>query len=83
MKLHDQMLLGLIIRLIRLEYNLTGHIHLANYNDFTTMMLRDAGFTMSRFLTGLMTATQNAEAVYNYLRVMASHTLNPTVVPVP
>ena len=45
------MLLGLTIRLIRLEYNLMGHMHLANYNDFTTMILRDAGFTMSRHLT--------------------------------
>ena len=82
-KLHDQMLLGLNIRLIRLEYNLMGHMHLANYNDFTTMILRDAGFTMSRLLTGLMMATQNAEAVYSYLRVMASHKLDPTIVPVP
>ena len=60
-----------------------GHIHLANYNDFTTMILRDAGFTMSRLLTRLRAATQNAEPVYNYLRVMASHKLDPTVVPVP
>ena len=82
-KLHDQMLLGLTIKLIRLKYNLMGHMHLANYNDFTTMILRDAGFTMSRLLTGLTAATQNAETVYNYLRVMASHKLNPTVVPVP
>ena len=82
-KLHDQMLLGLTIRLIRLKYNLMGHMHLANYNDFTTMILRDAGFTMSRLLTRLTAATQNAEAVYNYLRVMASHKLDPTVVPVP
>ena len=82
-KLHDQMLLGLTIRLIRLEYNLMGHMHLANYNDFTTMILRDAGFTMSRLLTGLTAATQNAEAVYSYLRVMASHKLDPTIVPVP
>ena len=82
-KLHDRMLLGLTIRLIRLEYNLMGHMHLANYNDFTTMILRDAGFTMSRLLTGLTAATQNAEAVYSYLRVMASHKLDPTVVPVP
>ena len=28
-KLHDRMLLGLTIRLIRLEYNLMGHMHLA------------------------------------------------------
>ena len=82
-KLHDQMLLGLTIRLIRLEYNLMGHMHLANYNDFTTMILRDAGFTMSRLLSGCTAATQNAEAVYNYLRVMALHKLDPTVVPVP
>ena len=82
-KLHDRMLLGLTIRLIRLEYNLMGHMHLANYNDFTTMILRDAGFTMSRLLTGLMAATQNTEAVYSYLRVMALHKLDPTVVPVP
>ena len=44
------------------------------------MLLRDASFTLSRLLTELTAASQNAEAVYNYLRVMVTHKLNPTVV---
>ena len=82
-RLHDLMLEKLSARLIRLEYNLMGHLNLASYKTFTDMLLRDASFTLSRLLTGLTAATQNTEAVYNHLRVMGTHKLNPTVVPVP
>ena len=58
-----------------------------SYPLFITILqpitLRDTGFTMSRLIAGLTSATQNAEAVYNYLRVMSSHKLDPTVVPIP
>ena len=60
-----------------------GHLHLTSYRTFTDMLLRDASFTLSRLLTGLTATTQNAEAVYNHLRVMGTHKLNPTMVPVP
>ena len=30
-----------------------------------------------------MAASQNVEAVYNYLRVMSTHRLDPTVIPIP
>ena len=70
-------------RLVRLEYNLMGHLQIDHYKSFTDMILRDATFTLSRLLSGLTAATQNVEAVYDYLRVMATHKLNPTVVPLP
>ena len=82
-RLHDVMLRKLRVKLLRLEYNLMGQMHLTNYNTFATMILRDAGFTMSRLIAGLTSATQNVEAVYNYLRVMSSHKLDPTVVLIP
>ena len=82
-KLHDAMLEKLGTRLIRLKYSLMGHLQIDHYKSFTDMILRDATFTLSRLLSGLTAATQNVEAVYDYLRVMATHKLNPTVLPLP
>ena len=45
-------------------------------------MLRDAGYAMTRLLSGLTAATQNIESIYAYLRIMNSHHLDPTVMPV-
>ena len=64
---HDVMLRSLSVRLIRLQYNLMGQMQITNYNIFSTMILRDASYTLSRLLAGLTAASQNAEAVYSYL----------------
>ena len=80
---HDVMLRSLSVRLIRLQYNLMGQMQITNYNIFSTMILRDASYTLSRLLAGLTAASQNAEAVYSYLRVMSTHKLDPTVIPTP
>ena len=80
---HDVMLRSLSVRLIRLQYNLMGQMQITNYNIFSTMILRDASYTLSRLLAGLTAASQNAEAVYSYLRVMSTHKLDPTVIPIP
>ena len=45
-------------------------------------MLRDAGDAMTRLLSGLLAATQNIESIYAYLRIMNSHHLDPTIMPV-
>ena len=37
---------------------------------------------MTRLLSGLTAATQNIESIYAYLRIMNSHHLDPTVMPV-
>ena len=80
---HDVMLRSLSVRLIRLKYSLMGQMQITNYNSFSTMILRDASYTLSRLLAGLAAASQNAEAVYSYLRVMSTHRLDPTVIPIP
>ena len=80
---HDVMLRSLSVRLIRLQYNLMGQMQITNYNIFSTMILRDASYTLSRLLAGLTAASQNAEAVYSYLSVMSTHKLDPTVIPIP
>ena len=80
---HDVMLRSLSVRLIRLKYSLMGQMQITNYNIFSTMILRDASYTLSRLLAGLTAASQNAEAVYSYLRVMSTHKLDPTVIPIP
>ena len=59
-----------------------GSIYLSQYQSFTTYVLRDAGYAMTRLLSGLTAATQNIESIYAYLRIMNSHHLDPTVMPV-
>ena len=59
-----------------------GSIYLSQYQSFTTYVLRDTGYAMTRLLCGLTAATQNTESIYAYLRIMNSHHLDPTVMPV-
>ena len=59
-----------------------GSIYLSQYQSFTTYVLRDAGYAMTRLLSGLTAATQNIESIYAYLRIMNSHHLDSTVIPV-
>ena len=60
-----------------------GQMHLTNYNTLATMILRDAGHTMFILLAVLISAAQNPEALYSYLRVMASNKLDPTFISIP
>ena len=60
-----------------------GSIYLSQYQSLTTYVLRDAGYAMTRLLLGLTAATQIIESIYAYLRIMNSHHLDPTVMPVP
>ena len=59
-----------------------GAIYLSHCKSFTTYVLRDAGYAMTRLLSGLTAATQNIESIYAYLRIMNSHHLDPTIMPV-
>ena len=45
-------------------------------------VLRDGRYAMTRLLSGLTAATQNIKFIYAYLRIMNSHCLDPTVMPV-
>ena len=81
-RIHTKMLNSLNVALTQLQYQLMGTIYLSQYRSFTTYVLRDAGYAMTRLLSGLTSATQNIESVYAYLRIMNSHHLDPTVMPV-
>ena len=81
-RIHTKMLNSLNVALTQLQYQLMGTIYLSQYRSFTTYVLRDAGYAMTRLLSGLTSATQNIESVYAYLRIMKSHHLDPTVMPV-
>ena len=81
-RIHTKMLNNLNVALTQLEYKLMGTIYLSQYKSFTTYVLRDAGYAMTRLLSGLTAATQNIESVYPYLRIMNSHHLDSTVMPV-
>ena len=80
-RIHTKMLNSLNVALTQLQYRLMGTIYLSQYKSFTTYVLRDAGYAMTRLLSGLTAATQNIESIYAYLRIMNSHHLDPTVIP--
>ena len=81
-RIHTKMLNNLNVALTKLQYKMMGTIYLSQYKSFTTYVLRDAGYAMTRLLSGLTAATQNIESVYAYLRKMNSHHLDPTIMPV-
>ena len=81
-RIHTKMLNSFNVALTQLQYKLMGTIYLSQYKSFTTYVLRDAGYAMARLLSGLTAATQNIESIYAYLRIMNSHRLDPTVMPV-
>ena len=81
-RIHTKMLNNINVALIQLQYRLMQSIYLSQYQSFTTYVLRDAGYAMTRLLSGLTAATQNIESIYVYLRIMNSHHLDPTVMPV-
>ena len=81
-RIHTKMLNSLNVALTQLQYQLMGAIYLSQYKSFTTYVLRDAGYAMIRLLSGLTAVTQNIESIYAYLRIMNSHCLDPTIMPV-
>ena len=81
-RIHTKMLNSLNVALTQIQYKLMGTIYLSQYKSFTTYVLRDAGYAMTRLLSGLTAATQNIESIYANLRIMNSHRLDPTVMPV-
>ena len=76
-RIHTKMLNNLNVALTQLQYKMMGTIYLSQYKSFTTY-----GYAMTRLLSGLTAATQNIESVYAYLRIINSHRLDPTIMPV-
>ena len=81
-RIHTKMVNNLNVALTQLQYKMMGTIYLSQYKSFTTYVLRDAGYAMTRLLSGLTAATHNIESVYAYLRIMNSHHLDPTIMSV-
>ena len=81
-RIHTRMLNSINVALTQLQYRLMGSIYISQSQSFTTYVLKDAGYAMTRLLSGLTAATQNIESIYAYLKIMSSHHLDPTVMPV-
>ena len=81
-RIQTRMLNNINVALTQLRYRLMGSVYLSQYQSFTTYVLRNAGYAMTRLLSGLTAATQNIESIYAYLRIMNSHHLDPTLMPV-
>ena len=65
-RIHTKMLNNINVALTQLQYRLMESIYLSQYQSFTTYVLRDAGYAMTRLLSGLTAATQNIESIYAY-----------------
>ena len=78
-RIRTRMLNNINVALTQLQYRLMGSIYLSQYQSFTTYVLRDAGYAITRLFSGLTAATQN---IYAHLRIIHSHHLDPTVMPV-
>ena len=46
-------------------------------------LLMDANVIVNRLITGLIVLRNNVEVIYRYLSVMASHEVNPVMIPPP
>ena len=56
-RIHTKMLNNINVALTQLQYRLMGSIYLSQYQSFTTYVLRDAGYAITRLLSGLTAAT--------------------------
>ena len=56
-RIHTKMLNNINVALTQLQYRWMGSIYLSQYQSFTTYVLRDAGYAMTRLLSGLTAAT--------------------------
>ena len=67
-RIHTKMLNSLNVALTQLQYRLMGTIYLSQYKSFTTYVLRDAGYAMTRLLSGLTAAVTQLRDLQKYVQ---------------
>ena len=78
---HRKILYELDTRLLTLNKTLIYTMHIVSHLRYSFLVLSDIRIGLQRLTSGLMALDANVNGVYEYLRVMASHTVNPLVLP--
>ena len=82
-RLHDRMLYNVQLRLYRLDHCIRDLQDLVTFNWYVNNMLMNANVVVNRLITGLIVLRNNVEVIYRYLSVIASHEVNPVMIPPP
>ena len=82
-QLHDKMLYNIQLRFNRIDHCIKDLQDLVTFNWYVNNLLMDANVVMNRLITGLIVLRNNVEVIYRYLSVIASHEVNPVMIPPP
>ena len=82
-RVHDRILYNIQLRLYRLDHYINDLQDLVTFNWYVNNILMDANVIVNRLITGLIVLRNNVEVIYRYLSVIASHEVNPVMIPPP
>ena len=82
-RLHDRILYNIQLRLYRIDHYIKDLQDLITFNWYVNNLLMDANVIVNRLITGLIVLRNNVEVIYRYLSVIASHEVNPVMIPPP
>ena len=82
-RLHDKILYNIHLRLYRIDHFIKDLQDLVTFNWYVNNLLMDANVIVNRLITGLIVLRNNIEVIYRYLSVIASHEVNPVMIPPP
>ncbi|MCG8621088.1 MAG: hypothetical protein MJE68_03665, partial [Proteobacteria bacterium] len=66
--------------LARVNKTLMGILSEIKFVKFTVAIITDVRSTVSRLMLGLTTLRQNVEGIYEFMRVLATHKVNPVMI---
>ena len=69
------------VRLTELNATLLSLMDTFNVHQYIVFFLIEARASMSRINMGMITLQQNVQGIYEYLRVISTHRINPLVIP--
>ena len=69
------------VRLTELNATLLSLMETFNVHQYIVFFLIEARASMSRINMGMLTLQQNVQGIYEYLRVISTHRINPLVIP--
>ena len=82
-RLHVRILHNVQLRLNRIDHYIKDLQDLIAFNWYANNLLMDANVIVNRLITGLIALRNNVEVIYRYLSVIASHEVNPVMIPPP
>ena len=78
---HQEALCELNTRLLNLNKSLMSTMQAVFYLKYTVTVLADVCIDVTHLTSGILSLKENVDALYEYLRILASHKVNPLMVP--